>query len=292
VLPLVNRTAKALGHWLGGAFDETSAQAGIAERRSPGANARLLELRPDLDQVEGLSSEREALWARLNAATFLTDDEKRAAAGYGAKAESEADGAARTVSVAAKFNPNHDDAGRFTFADGGGGSGSQSETNDSTDRVRVAQGDGGRSGYPVDILAEEQLGGHTIERHIAKPEEYLKARILNSRVNIPAVPFGGGEARAGSFTSVESANKLVNSTMADPINREKVAAFARGDFWYSLPVLQLFKTFSTETGYEAYARGNRQPIMRPTYSVRVRIFRSSAVPKGYYIDSAWPENND
>ena len=41
-----------------------------------------LELRPDLDQVEALVPEREALWARLNAASFLTRDEKREAAGY------------------------------------------------------------------------------------------------------------------------------------------------------------------------------------------------------------------
>ena len=42
-----------------------------------------MELRPDLDQVEGLSAEREALWARLEKATFLTANEKRAAVGYG-----------------------------------------------------------------------------------------------------------------------------------------------------------------------------------------------------------------
>jgi hypothetical protein len=42
-----------------------------------------LELRPDLDQIEGLSGEREALWARLDKAAFLTADEKRAAVGYG-----------------------------------------------------------------------------------------------------------------------------------------------------------------------------------------------------------------
>lgn len=65
VLPLVQRMAKALSGWLAPAWDG------------------YLELRPDLDQVEGLSGEREALWARLNAATFLTTDEKRAAAGYG-----------------------------------------------------------------------------------------------------------------------------------------------------------------------------------------------------------------
>jgi hypothetical protein len=42
-----------------------------------------LDLRPDLDQVEGLSAEREALWARIDKVSFLTVDEKRAAVGYG-----------------------------------------------------------------------------------------------------------------------------------------------------------------------------------------------------------------
>lgn len=37
----------------------------------------------DLDQIEALTGEREALWARLNAVSFLTANEKRAAVGYG-----------------------------------------------------------------------------------------------------------------------------------------------------------------------------------------------------------------
>ena len=63
VLPLVNRTAKAMSLWLawGGG----------------------LELRPDLDAIEALSVERDQLWARLEKAGFLSVDEKRAAAGYG-----------------------------------------------------------------------------------------------------------------------------------------------------------------------------------------------------------------
>jgi HK97 family phage portal protein len=69
VLPLVNRTAKALSTWLGPAFG--------------GA----VELQPDLDQIEALSAEREALWARVERATFLTVDEKRAAVGYGPMGE-------------------------------------------------------------------------------------------------------------------------------------------------------------------------------------------------------------
>src|SRR5919198_4966094 len=65
VLPLVNRTARSLSAWLAPAWGEPIA------------------LRPDLDAIEALSAEREALWARLERASFLTADEKRAAVGYG-----------------------------------------------------------------------------------------------------------------------------------------------------------------------------------------------------------------
>ena len=41
-----------------------------------------LELRPDLDAIEALSTEREALWERVRVAGFLTINEKRAAVGY------------------------------------------------------------------------------------------------------------------------------------------------------------------------------------------------------------------
>jgi HK97 family phage portal protein len=69
VLPLVNRTAKSLSVWLEPAWAEQ------------------LELKPDLDAIEGLSAEREALWARLERSSFLTRDEKRAAVGYGPLAD-------------------------------------------------------------------------------------------------------------------------------------------------------------------------------------------------------------
>jgi len=81
VLPLVNRTAKSLSLWLGPAYagvrPSAPAQAGADTMAPP------LDLRPDLDAIEALSTEREALWSRIGAATFLTEDEKRAAVGYG-----------------------------------------------------------------------------------------------------------------------------------------------------------------------------------------------------------------
>jgi HK97 family phage portal protein len=64
VLPLASRLAEAMTGFLG-------------EGR--------YRLAHDLDQVEALAADREALWARIGAAAFLSDDEKRAAVGYGAR---------------------------------------------------------------------------------------------------------------------------------------------------------------------------------------------------------------
>jgi HK97 family phage portal protein len=66
VLPLVGRSAAALTRWLAPRFGEG------------------LRLSFDADAVEALAQAREALWDKLNAADFLTVNEKRAAAGYGA----------------------------------------------------------------------------------------------------------------------------------------------------------------------------------------------------------------
>jgi HK97 family phage portal protein len=78
VLPLVNRTAKALSCWLAPAYVGSDPAA-----LAPGARIPQLELRPDIDAIEALSPEREALWSRLDKATFLTANEKRSAVGYG-----------------------------------------------------------------------------------------------------------------------------------------------------------------------------------------------------------------
>ena len=64
VIPILRRVTDALSGFVGSQFEEG------------------LRLDLDLDQVEALSHDRDALWARVNAASFLTDAEKRAAVGY------------------------------------------------------------------------------------------------------------------------------------------------------------------------------------------------------------------
>src|SRR5690606_3302580 len=73
VLPLVARTAKELSVWLGGMF---------------GGGLRLWY---DADGIDGLGDDRATLWARVEAASFLSDDEKREAVGYAPRATGEGD---------------------------------------------------------------------------------------------------------------------------------------------------------------------------------------------------------
>lgn len=73
VLPLVSRVTAALVDWLALYSGE------------------VLELKPDLDQVQALASERDAQWRRVAEAEFLTTAEKRRLLGLPALAEGGAD---------------------------------------------------------------------------------------------------------------------------------------------------------------------------------------------------------
>ncbi|SFS47650.1 phage portal protein, HK97 family [Sulfitobacter marinus] len=68
VLPLATRVTAALAHWLSGFSGET------------------LALKPDLDQVSALAQERDAQWARVAGADFLSEAEKRSLLGLPAVA--------------------------------------------------------------------------------------------------------------------------------------------------------------------------------------------------------------
>jgi phage portal protein BeeE len=69
VLPLVARVSAKLAAWLAGFTGEA------------------LELSPDLDRVPALAAERDAQWARVAGADFLTSAEKRALLGLPALAD-------------------------------------------------------------------------------------------------------------------------------------------------------------------------------------------------------------
>ncbi len=69
VLPLATRVSAAIGYWL-------STWAGEE-----------IEMKPDLDQVPALAAERDQQWARVGAAAFLSEAEKRMLLGLPARAE-------------------------------------------------------------------------------------------------------------------------------------------------------------------------------------------------------------
>jgi len=63
IIPLVGRTARAVSDWMSAFSDDP------------------VTLCPDLDAVPALATERSSLWDRLETASFLDDDERRAFAG-------------------------------------------------------------------------------------------------------------------------------------------------------------------------------------------------------------------
>ncbi|MDQ1847785.1 phage portal protein [Gemmobacter fulvus] len=71
VLPLVAKVMAAVSHWLTGFSGEA------------------VELKPDLDQVPALAAERDQQWARVGAAEFLTQAEKRVLLGLPRLSEEE-----------------------------------------------------------------------------------------------------------------------------------------------------------------------------------------------------------
>jgi HK97 family phage portal protein len=70
VVPMVAATADAMNAWLSGMFGGQ------------------FELVPDTDGISALATRNQAIWDRVESASFLTDDEKRAAVGYGPLARS------------------------------------------------------------------------------------------------------------------------------------------------------------------------------------------------------------
>ncbi len=155
VLPLVAKIAAALGTWLAPSFDD-AAHAG------PGAPIKL-RLWFDADQVDALSGDREALWARVAAADFLTANEKRAAVGYQPVAGGEGMKMLGGDDLAGpdlerRYNPNwpsqpcvprgNSDGGRWT--DGGGEAlGRLSGGDDGSDRVAAASNELTRTAGPI-----------------------------------------------------------------------------------------------------------------------------------------------
>lgn len=139
----------------------------------------------------------------------------------------------------------------------------------------------------VNLPEEEAAGGHTIARHVGKSDAFLRARMSASSFCLPFNLLCTGLKRAGTFTSLNSATRLINATLS--ANSARVQQVVRGD------VNNAFVTarFSSPTGREAYARSDREaPIIRPTFGVGVLIQHDTAAPGGFRVTTGYPRNDD
>jgi hypothetical protein len=139
------------------------------------------------------------------------------------------------------------------------------------------------AGEPVDLLEQEQRGGHTIGEHAGMTYDYLKSRAREeARRTLERGDYFDGFS-VGSFTSVQSANRLVNSTISD--NQDKIDQAMRDGENRVL----VSKSFKSPTGYEAYlARAHAEPVIRNTFSVEVLIRPDPGSARGWRVHTAYP----
>jgi hypothetical protein len=159
VLPLVNRTAKALSAWLAPAFSDaspTNAASSTNPALSLSKRGTALDLRPDLDAIEALSTEREALWSRIDKATFLTANEKRSAVGYGPLEEG-------GNAISQKYSPNQPrvpagQSGGGQWTNGEGGDGPDPASTTGSKPIQLAQVGGASTMTDIGPTAGPYLG--------------------------------------------------------------------------------------------------------------------------------------
>ena len=119
------------------------------------------------------------------------------------------------------------------------------------------------------LEAHENVGGHLIERHVAKSEQWLLDRV--SRENISA---------ASSFRDLPEAEHFVSATIAD--HQARVDAWADGSGGNRLVI---DTTFDASTGISV-SRGDTRAV--DVFSVRLVLERSSQLDIGYRIVTGYP----
>lgn len=156
--------------------------------------------------------------------------------------------------------------------------------------VRVAQLD--RPAITVDLVEEEAAGGHTIARHVGKSDEWLMARVRPVTTGLFVSP---GVRRAGSFSSLRSANHWTNETLARNFGTvAEVAAGRRSGAFVT-------STYTARTGREAFQptrlamwnfeRPTGPAYIRQTFGVGVAIFHDPSSPKGFRVHTSYPRQD-
>ena len=138
----------------------------------------------------------------------------------------------------------------------------------------------------IDLTEHEGIdGAHTIGERVRKSDAFL-ARRMNEGRRIGL--FTKYKAAHSTFSSLESANSLVSSTLA--VNEAAVHEFLHSHKRYMV----VHKRFGSPTGRVAY-RGTGFSFRRPTpfqihkgYGVTVVIRRNVQLSHGFVVHSAYP----
>ncbi|MGJ0510410.1 MAG: RNase A-like domain-containing protein [Methylocystis sp.] len=124
-----------------------------------------------------------------------------------------------------------------------------------------------------------------MREHVGKGQEYLVRRIRESAWGTRLA--GGGYSRAGTFSSLGAANKLINSVLAE--HRSLVEQVISGA---SRKQIRLNKWFASPTGFEAFTDRPWDPsapiAIRDTYGAAVVIVKNPNTERGFSIVTAFP----
>ncbi|RTL89140.1 MAG: hypothetical protein EKK29_03420 [Hyphomicrobiales bacterium] len=141
--------------------------------------------------------------------------------------------------------------------------------------------------FIVDLLDEEDGArkGHAIKDHVNRTDDWLRARIRDSYEDRLGI-FFETDTRAGTFPSVEAANKLINSILSRNLDVLTEVAAPR------LRRVALKAFFGSPTGREAYTvdswKRNAPIFFRTTYGAAVVIIHDKRRAKGYSVLTAFP----
>ena len=143
-----------------------------------------------------------------------------------------------------------------------------------------------RSGR-LNLLEHENVNGsHTIGQHVGKSDAYLLGRMQGIRQG----PFTLYKVAHSTFSSLESANRLVSSTLGSPENRLLLETFVRGD----ANQIVLHKYFGSVTGRVAYRSGHipfiraGKVVFTAGTGVTAVVRRNDQMPGGFVVHTAYP----
>lgn len=190
------------------------------------------------------------------------------------------------LALKANFDPNQPrvpagrpDGGQWTRVEGY----ARESDGGNAEQATIAQAET-QGGFAVDLLEEESLGGHTIQRHVGRSPQSLLARVRGQ--SFFGLFYTIATRRAGSFPSIMAATKLVNATLAQ--NHVTVDQVARG----ILASAFVTAVFTSKTGIEAYRPTLRaQPYIRDTFGVGVSILHDPSTSNGFRVVRAYPRND-